>query len=194
VKFSPGQWVQAGDPLLVILDERRVRVELPLFGENLNRALRARAATITTSALPGMQFDARVRGLAPTVAEPSAEATAESRNASPVPPLLLTVDNRGGLLRPGMLVEASLELPTSEEMIAVPESAVIPQEAGASVFVHTAAEVFEQRAVRVMGRYGERVGIAGDVRPGDRIVVEGALALVSAPPVVTATDSVRAAR
>ncbi len=194
VKFSAGQWVQAGDPLLVILDERQVRVELPLFGENLNQALRTRKATITSSALPGMLFPARVRGLAPTAPEPTRET--ETLAGSPIPPVLLTVTNRGGMLRPGMLVEASLELPTAMELIAVPESAVIQQESGSSVFVHTAAEVFEQRPVHVVGRYGNRIGLSGGVRPGDRIVVEGAQSLVSAPQVkVSASpDSGKAAR
>lgn len=197
VHFAPGQWVQAGDPLIVILDERQVRVELPLFGENLNLALRTRNATVTSSALSGLQFPARVRGLAPTAPEPSSDATtSEPAAGSPIPPLLLTVTNRGGLLRPGMLVEVSLELPTAEELVAVPESAVIQQEGGSSVFVHTAAEVFEQHPVRVVGRYGTRVGLAGGVRPGDRIVVEGAEALVSAPPVTVAAgaDSARAGK
>ena len=189
VHYSSGQWVQAGDPLVVILDERQVRVELPLFGEDLNRAMRTRQATVTTSALPGVQFPARVRGLAPTAPEPVAGSEGEPPAGSPIPPLLLTVTNRGGLLRPGMLVEASLELPTADELIAVPESAVIHQESGALVFVHTAAEVFEQRTVRIVGRYGTRVGIAGAVRPGDRIVVEGAQSLVSAPPVTTTASA-----
>ena len=195
VHYSSGQWVQAGDPLVVILDERQVRVELPLFGEDLNRALRTRQATVTTSALPGVQFPARVRGLAPTAPEPIAGSGGEPAAGSPIPPLLLTVTNRGGLLRPGMLVEASLELPTADELIAVPESAVIHQESGTLVFVHTAAEVFEQRSVRIVGRYGARVGIAGAVRPGDRIVVEGAQSLVSAPPVTTSApaDSIKGA-
>jgi multidrug efflux pump subunit AcrA (membrane-fusion protein) len=182
VHFTPGQWVQAGAPLLVILDERQVRVELPLFGENLNRALRAQVATVTTTALPGTEFTARVRGLAPTAPEP-AVAENEPAAGSPIPPVLLSVENRGGLLRPGMLVEASLELPMTEELIAVPEGAVIQHETGAAIFVHTAPEVFEQRAVRIIGRYGSRLGVAGGIAPGERIVVEGAQSLVSAPPV-----------
>jgi multidrug efflux pump subunit AcrA (membrane-fusion protein) len=88
-----------------------------------------------------------------------------------------------------MLVEASLELPIAQELIAVPESAVIHQESGSVVFVHTAAEVFEQRPVRVVGRYGDRVGLAGAIQPGDRIVVVGAQTLVSAPPVTVAASA-----
>ena len=66
---------------------------------------------------------------------------------------------------------------------------MIQQESGPSVFVHTAAEVFEQRPVRVVGRYGNRIGLCGRVRPGDRIVVEGAQALVSAPPVTVSASA-----
>lgn len=189
VHFTNGQWVQAGAPLVVILDERHVRVELPLFGENLNRALRTRDGTITTSALPGLRFPARVRGLAPTASEPDRASDGAPTAGGSIPPLLLTVVNHGGLLRPGMLVEASLELPTAEQLIAVPESAVIYQESGAVVFVHTGPEVFEQRSVHVVGRYVDRLGLSGMVRSGERIVVSGAQALVSAPPVTTAAPA-----
>lgn len=192
VHFTPGEWVQAGDPLAVILDERQVRVELPLFGENLNRALRTRSATVTTTALPGVQFPATVRGLAPTAPEPVGAAEGETQAGSPIPPLLLSVTNRDGLLRPGMLVEVSLELPNADELIAVPESAVIQQEGGSTVFVHSGPEVFEQRPVRIVGRYVNRVGIAGAIRAGERIVVEGAQSLVSAPPVTPAPTAAKA--
>ncbi|MEO5618256.1 MAG: HlyD family efflux transporter periplasmic adaptor subunit [Candidatus Eisenbacteria bacterium] len=186
VNVASGQWVQAGQDIAVIVDERRVRVEVPLFGENLNQALSARTATVTSSALPGIQFLAHARGLAPTAPEPTTSGDSREPAGSSIPPLLFAVENRGGLLRPGMLVETSMELPASQSLIAVPEAALVYQETGAGVFVHTAPEVFELRPVKIAGRFGTRVGIAGDISAGDRIVVEGAPSLAAAPPVTTA--------
>jgi multidrug efflux pump subunit AcrA (membrane-fusion protein) len=184
VDFVPGQWVQAGQELMRILDERQVRVEVPLFGENLTRALRSRSAFVRTSALPNRLFPARLRGLAP-LASGGDGAAGEERSGegggAPIPPVLLSVVNEGSLLRPGMIVEASLELADSREVITVPEGAIVYQESGPAVFVHTAAELFELRPIALAGRYLDRVGIEGDVRDGERIVSEGAYSLVAAP-------------
>ncbi len=181
--FVPGQWVQAGQQLARILDERRMRVEVPLFGENLSKALQARVATVHTNALPDRHFAAKVRGLAPTASTPEQGSGSQAPLASAIPPIILTVENTGGLLRPGMLVDVSIESPRLETVLSVPASAIVYQESGPGVFIHTGAELFEYRAVGVAGRYGERVGIAGSVKPGERVVTEGAYTLVSAAPV-----------
>ncbi len=184
VDFASGQWVQAGQELMRILDERQLRVEVPLFGENLTRALRSRSAVVRTSALPDRHFPARLRGLAPLAGgnDDSREgAGSDEGRGAPIPPVLLSVTNEGGLLRPGMIVEVSLELADSREIITVPESAIVYQESGPAVFVHTAAELFELRPVALVGRYLDRVGIEGEVHAGERIVSEGAYSLVAAP-------------
>lgn len=184
VDFVPGQWVQAGQELMRVLDERQVRVEVPLFGENLTRALRSRSAVVRTTALPNRLFPARLRGLAPLASGGDGALGEESPReggGAPIPPVLLSVVNEGSLLRPGMIVEASLELADSREVITVPEGAIVHQESGPAVFVHTAAELFELRPVALAGRYLDRVGIEGAVRDGERIVSEGAYSLVAAP-------------
>ncbi len=177
--FADGQWVQAGQELARILDERRSRVEVPLYGEDLSRALRARAATVRSAALPDRSFPARLVGLAP-LANPSGASASDGVRSS-VPPILLAVKNDGGLLRPGMIVEVGLQMPEARELITVPEVAILYQESGPAVFVHTAAEAFELRSVAIAGRYENRVGITGDVRVGDRVVTEGAYSMIAAP-------------
>jgi multidrug efflux pump subunit AcrA (membrane-fusion protein) len=185
VLATPGQWVQAGQPLVRVLDPAHLRVEVPLFGENLSRGLAAKNATVQLSAVPNRKFAAQVRGLAPTVSLQSPDETSPASGtsgASPIPPLLLDVTNTGGLLRPGMLVEVSLETAVSQAVLAVPQSAIVYQETGPGVFVHTAPELFELRPVAVGARYVDRIGITGDLKPGDRVVTQGAYSLIAAPP------------
>lgn len=184
VDFASGQWVQAGQELMRILDERQVRVEVPFFGENLTRALGARKAVVRTSALPNRLFPARLRGLAPLAGgndAPGEQEVSGEGSGATIPPVILSVENVGGLLRPGMIVEASLELPDSREVITLPEGAIVYQESGPAVFVHTAAELFELRPVALKGRYLDRVEVEGELRAGERIVSEGAYSLVAAP-------------
>jgi len=187
LNVTSGQWVEGGRPLMTVLDERKVRVEVPLFGEHLTKALKARSASVQLSALPDRLFPAVVRGLAPTASspEPALEGN-QQPTASPIAPLILTVSNTGGFLRPGMLVEVSIETGIPQNVLAVPTSAVVYQETGPGVFVHTAPEVFEYRPVSITGRYPGRVGITDEVKPGERLTTEGSYTLVSAPPASTA--------
>lgn len=180
--FIPGQWVQPGQQLARVLDDRRMRVEVPLFGANLAVALRARSATIHSNALPDRDFPAQVRGLAPTASTPEQGGASEAPAASAIPPIILTVQNTGGFLRPGMLVETSIESSVLRTVLSVPASAIVYQESGPGIFVHIAPELFEYRAVAITGRYGGQLGIAGAVKPGERVVTEGGYTLVSAPP------------
>jgi RND family efflux transporter MFP subunit len=183
VNVTTGQWVQAGQPLMRVLNERRVRVEVPLFGEHLTKALKARTASVHLSALPGRSFPAVVRGLAPMASAPEASVEGSQQpTGSQVPPLILTVSNTDGLLRPGMLVEVSIETGAPQNVLDIPESAVVYQESGPGVFVHSAPETFDYRPIGIVGRYPGRVAITGDVKPGDRVVTEGAYSLISAPP------------
>lgn len=187
VNVTAGQWVEAGQPLMRVLNERQVRVEVPLFGEHLMKALKARTASVQLSALPDRSFPAVVRGLAPTASapEPSLEGN-QQPTAAPIPPLILTVSNPGGLLRPGTLVEVSIETGIPHNVLAVPASAVVYQETGPGLFIHTAPEVFEYRPVSITGRYPGQVGITDEVKPGERLTTGGAYTLVSAPPASTA--------
>jgi RND family efflux transporter MFP subunit len=61
--------------------------------------------------------------------------------------------------------------------IVVPEGALIPGIEHDTVFIETAPSVFVQRDVRVEVRYGGRVRVTGNLKPGDQIVVQGAMAL-----------------
>ncbi len=186
VSVTSGQWVQAGEPLARILNESQMRVEVPLFGENLTKALSSRQATVRLSALPGRSFPARIRGLAPTSSAPEqASGGSQQPTASPIPPVLFDVTNTGGFLRPGMLVEVGIESSIQYQGLAVPQSAVIYQETGPGVFVHTGPEIFEYRPVGITGRYSGRIAVSGELNSGDRIVTEGAYTLVSAPLVST---------
>jgi membrane fusion protein, heavy metal efflux system len=78
-------------------------------------------------------------------------------------------------LRAGLFVTVFLNTDEEKKGIAVPRASVIRASNGQEVvYVHTAPEQFEARAVRVEPLDGERVLVAAGLDPGMRIVVQGA--------------------
>ena len=78
-------------------------------------------------------------------------------------------------LRAGLFVTVFLKTDEEKKGIAVPRASVIRASNGQEVvYVHTAPEQFEARAVRVEPLDGERVLVAAGLDPGMRIVVQGA--------------------
>jgi multidrug efflux pump subunit AcrA (membrane-fusion protein) len=169
VTAVPGQTVVAGQSLAHVVDLTRLRLELPLYGDALAAGLRARSATIRLPGLPDESFAARVQGLAPTAGASGGSAV----------PLLLSVANPRGVLRPGMVVEAWLESPDVAEFVTVPVGALLTTEQGPAVFVKVGPEAFQFRAVTIGPRSGDRIGIARGVSAGERVVVAGGAPLLA---------------
>lgn len=162
----PGQTVAAGQTLARVVSLDRVRIEIPLYGEDLGRGLRARSATVRVSALPEREFEARIEGLAPG-----------SHQGGPAVPLVLSAANKGALLRPGMVVEITLALPGASPRVTVPAAAILRTEKGPVAFVKTGPETFELRNVTLGTRHGDRVAIERGVSPGERVVTSGGFSL-----------------
>lgn len=168
IQVVPGQTVAAGQVIATIVDLSRVRVDLPLYGEALAAGLAARTARVRLAALPDRDFVARVEGLAPATTGGGTGA-----------PLTLSVANLGGILRPGMVVEVTLELPGALPALTVPAAAIVHTEQGPAVFVKLAPEAFTLRTITLGARAGNRVAIAHGVRAGEKVVVAGLAPLLA---------------
>jgi multidrug efflux pump subunit AcrA (membrane-fusion protein) len=101
------------------------------------------------------------------------------------------VENAGGLLRPGQLVTATIRLAAVPGEVAVPASALVQDGGPALVFVQPDSRErrYELRRVVVVRRGAEMVHVRcrpgpaearqgfGALRPGERVVTAGAVAL-----------------
>ena len=78
-------------------------------------------------------------------------------------------------LRAGQFVTVFAKTGEEKRGIAVPRASLVRSANGQDVvYVHTAAEQFEQRSVHVEPLDGERVLISAGIDPGQRVVVQGA--------------------
>jgi membrane fusion protein (multidrug efflux system) len=93
-------------------------------------------------------------------------------------------------LRPGMFVTANVKGSVRPDAIVVPQLAVQQGPKGHLVYVVNQAGVAEVRPVVVGDYYGEKdIVIAGGLKGGDRVIVEGMLKVVPGQPVQIAPAS-----
>lgn len=83
--------------------------------------------------------------------------------------------NNDGTVVPGSYVEVYLLGVERPDVISVPEKAVIEEQGTYSVFVSTMPEHYEKRQVVLGNGNGERVEVKSGLKPGDKVVSEGAV-------------------
>jgi len=170
---SEGTLVQPGDSLFLLGDTSKAWVNTVLAGTDLaavEATLRAGRlpARVEVGAFPGEGFDGVVERLAGTMDGPSRTGRARVVVSDPL-----------AKLRFRMFVRVSLELPSGEEVLLVPEEAVLSDEGRSFVFIHLAGDDYIRRPVKVGRSYEGMIEVAGEVVEGDIVVRRGAFLLKS---------------
>ncbi len=80
------------------------------------------------------------------------------------------------LLTPGSTVSVRIGHGGTRGIV-VPESAIVPGVETDTIFVETPAGTFAPRAVQVAAQFGGQVRLASGLKPGERVVVRGGMAL-----------------
>jgi Cu(I)/Ag(I) efflux system membrane fusion protein len=154
-----GMNVSPADRLYEIADLSQVWILAEVYEKDLGSVRVGLPARVTLATLPGGEWRGTVSFVSPTV-KPDTR-TVEAR---------IDVDNAGGVLKPDMFVDVSLEGAPSAALT-VPESAVIPTGERTLVFVDKGDGHYEPREValgaRVAGGYEVRRGLAA----GERVVI-----------------------
>lgn len=171
VNFTSGEWIEQGKKLLSIVELSTVWVEASVFESDLPAMEGARQSFIRSSTYPEKEFKGALVSLG-KVLDPN------TRSVKAV----FAVDNPRENLRPGMLVDVSIETKSLEESLAVPASAVLDKDGQRVVFVKTGPETFVMRPVDLGGQYGVLVAVKSGLAEGDRVVITGNYQLLTTPP------------
>ena len=94
-------------------------------------------------------------------------------------PLIATVDNRDGLLKPGMFAWVRVPAGPVRKSLAIPASAVMTHERQQFVFIQTEPGTFKRVDVTLDIETPDRVGVRSGLQTGDTVVTEGTFALKS---------------
>jgi len=150
----------AGETLFRIADLSRVWIIADVYERDLARVRAGQPARVTLDAFPGRRFEARVAYRYPTL-----NATTRST------PVRLELDNREGLLQPGMFAQVELDTGGSKPRTTVPATAVIDDGQRQVVLLALGEGRFQPRPVQLGERGSDAVEVLEGVKPGDRVVV-----------------------
>jgi cobalt-zinc-cadmium efflux system membrane fusion protein len=124
--------------------------------------------TVESPALPGEKFIAKVYYVGREVS-----------SISNAVPLVASLDNSDGRLRPGLFVRVAIPLEEETEVVAVPEQGVMEHERRRFVFLEEGPGRFRRVDVKTGRELEGWVEVRSGLKPGDRIVVRGAFLLKS---------------
>ncbi|TDY22590.1 RND family efflux transporter MFP subunit [Paraburkholderia sp. BL6665CI2N2] len=100
------------------------------------------------------------------------------------------IANKDAHLIPGMSVEVHIPAGAPQNVLLVPDTALLREQAGAFVLIVNSASVIEKRAVVTGGLFGSLRAITSGLNAGDQVVTGGALAVAQGTRVqVVAADT-----
>jgi RND family efflux transporter MFP subunit len=166
VNKSNGEQVAPGEAILEIVALDHVWLEVPIFEKDLGRLVKNVRAVFTTPAFPDREFEGRLVSVNKVVDEQSRAAMA-----------IFEVSNAAGELSIGMQANVRLDAGPRTSVLLIPREAVLDNEGKKIVYVLISGEEFERRDVVVGDEYGRNVAIVSGVRPGERVVAQGAYQL-----------------
>jgi Cu(I)/Ag(I) efflux system membrane fusion protein len=164
-----GQYLGADTPLFTVADLSRVWVLVDLYEMDLGRVKVGDRARFTADGLPGRTFDAAIDFIYPTVSNET--RTLKAR---------LSLDNRDGLLRPGMYGQVDVATRRGGgAALVVPAEAVVNTGDLSYVFVARGGGRFEPRRVWTGGGDGDRITVLRGLAEGDTVVASASFLIDS---------------
>lgn len=163
---SAGLAVDHEEPLVEIVDPTEVVLEIDVAERDLARVNRGARARLTVESHPGRTWEGTIDSIAPEI-DP-ATRTAVAR---------VTIRNPDGVLLPGSWGRVRIATAAAAASASVPRDALQDARGTPVVFVESRPGLYETRHVVPAGTVGDRVRIARGVRPGERVVTEGAFLL-----------------
>lgn len=162
-----GQYVEAGQPLAIIAKDNILYAKAEIQPRHYKAMRDAVSANLrlpnsaTTYSLE--ELDGRLVSYGKAVSE-----------ESPLLPVVYQIKNAADFL-PGSFVELYIKTEAAEEVITVPNTALIEEMGNYFVYVQLTPEFFEKREVRTGATDGRRTAIHAGLSPSERVVSKGAI-------------------
>lgn len=161
---TEGQYVEAGEPLAVITQNKRLTIRSyvgQMDYNNLNPTMSA-----------NFSFNGKMYSIEEFNGKFLSYGVAITHE-SPKIPVYFELDNTGNLL-PGGFIEIWIKTSISKEALTIPKSALLEQYGKYSVIIQTEGESFEKRDITIGDSDGINVEIISGVQEGERVVTIGA--------------------
>jgi membrane fusion protein, multidrug efflux system len=158
-EVTTGQYLKVQTPVMTIVnvDPLRARLSVP---EKMSPWVRVgREVKLSLEAFPGREFAGRVSRINPSVDEKNRTFEIEA-----------LVSNRGGELKPGSFVKATIQSDKVDQILAIPYSAAAYLFGAYKVFV-LQGQTIKEREVKLGDRLGDLVEVIEGLRAGEKIAI-----------------------
>jgi membrane fusion protein (multidrug efflux system) len=177
-----GQILNVGDPITTLQTLDPIYVNFSLPQQNMGSIHLGSVVRISTDAAPGESFEGKV-----TAFNPDIDAVTRSVR------IQATLANPAEKLHPGMFANVEIVLPTRENVLVIPATAVLYAPYGDSVFVvdekkneqtGQMEKVLRQQFIRIGSTRGDFVTIVSGLKEGENVVTSGVFKLRPGMPVM----------
>jgi multidrug efflux system membrane fusion protein len=165
-RHEPGELIQAGDPVFVFIGRSsKLKAVSGVAGRFVSRVKPGNVVDVVSDSAPEKIFEGRITRVG--MAADFVTGTF---------PVELEIVDRASILRPGMVVSATIPLGRTESLIMIPpESLVEADEDRGYVFTYDpATEKVRKVPVKLGGIIGDMMIVTDGLKEGDEIAREGA--------------------
>ena len=160
--LQAGAFTRAGSPVVTVADVTTLLAKATVSEAQVGELSVGRAVKVIVDALGGQEFAGTVTRISPVAALPARTFTAE-----------VAVPNDKGILRAGMFAKVELAARVHDNVLAVPESALIMREDQKTIFVLTGDNKVQQRVITA-GYVGDGwAEVLGGLDGSETIVIDG---------------------
>jgi membrane fusion protein (multidrug efflux system) len=169
-QVNKGQYLAGGDPVVPLQSLNPIYVNFGVPQQTIAQVHGGSSVRVTTENLANLAFNGRVTALDSVVDETTRNIQVQA-----------TLANADGKLRPGMFVQAEMALGASQDVIAIPGSAISYAPYGNSVFVVSDMKNdkgqpyrgVRQQIVTLGPARGDQIAVLSGLKAGDEIVTSG---------------------
>ncbi|MBI5075825.1 MAG: efflux RND transporter periplasmic adaptor subunit [Nitrospirae bacterium] len=167
---AQGEMVNSEKTLFTIADLSTLWVVIDIYEKDISHLRLGTGVKVSVTAFPDKTFRGKIAYISDVVDEKT--RTEKAR---------VTIDNSSGLLKPGMFATVLTEATSggTEELIALPEEAVVVDGTKRYVFIQTAPAQFKRREIVTGRTLGNRMEVTSGLKVGEIVAVKGAFILKS---------------
>ncbi len=193
VAVNPGQYVNPADAIITLQNSEALFVDFYLPQKDIGDIAKNQQLRIFSNAWPEKVIPGKITAISSAVNSSTRNVRIEGR-----------IDNRDGLLYPGMFVSVEVENGTPEHYLTLPQTAIAYNAYGATVFVAKrqatpSAEgvdadapgaggkmprLAQQSFVKIGPTRGDQVAILSGIKEGDWVVTSGQMKLKNGTPLL----------
>ena len=164
IMVEEGDYIKTGSPLVKVANLGSVWAIFDAYESQLRLFEKGQTLEITTKSYPDETFPATVSFVSPLL-----------NNRTRTLEVRAELDNEKGLLKPGMFVQAKIEMSKNEKVLTIPESAVLWTGQRSLVYVQPdpSTSIFEMREVELGNLSNGSYAINLGLEPGELVVAKG---------------------